>query len=259
MKQSPSRSPYSLRVVVAAVALACSALAVRPSLAQSAQASSAAAKAEQEGDKVFKWIIMHADKPRRTAEAKPAPAPAPAPRAVARVKDEGITERVSPITPPAPRTAAASPTKTPAAAVAAVPALVTDTVAKTAPPAPQPAVTGGAPANDALALAPATTTPQPAPPAPAASEPEEPEEEPLILVKSVDPEFPRSRLSPLGKGTVQVRFEVMPDGKVQNVEVVKSNEPRYNRSATEAVAQWQFKPVHHTQYGAVEMVFNPDE
>jgi TonB family protein len=239
--------------IASAILLAAPLLHAQQSSA-SAQPSSAAkqaeAKAAEEGDKVFKWIIMHAEKPRKATEAKAAavaapaappakhaaaPAPAPAAR---RAKDEGITERVTPLAPAA------------GAAVAASPASAGAPVA-TAAPAPAPAASTP---STALALAPKTSEPPPAP----EPEPEE-EDEPLVMVKSADPEMPRSLLTgQMTKGTVQVRFEVKPDGSVDDVEVVKSTQQKLNRSATTAVSQWRFKPIKHAQYGMVEMVFDPD-
>jgi TonB family protein len=237
--------------IASAILLAAPLLHAQQSSA-SAQPSSAAkqaeAKAAEEGDKVFKWIIMHAEKPRKATEAKAAAvaapaaplakhAAAPAPAPVAhRAKDEGITERVTPLIPPTGAAVAASPASAGAPVATAAPA----------PAASTP--------STALALAPKTTEPPPAP----EPEPEE-EDEPLVMVKSADPEMPRSLLTgQMTKGTVQVRFEVKPDGSVDDVEVVKSTQQKLNRSATTAVSQWRFKPIKHAQYGMVEMVFDPD-
>ena len=63
----------------------------------------------------------------------------------------------------------------------------------------------------------------------------------------------------LGKGSVQVRFEVQPDGSVKDTEVVKTSHHRLNEAAQQAVAQWRFMPLKHVQYGMVELAFNLDE
>jgi protein TonB len=242
----------SLRPVLASLALSTLIAAAHGQASPPAAAASAAhdpalvERAQKEGDKVFKWIIL-ADKPRKAeAKAPPpaAPAPAPAPRAVARVKDEGITERVTPIQPAAAATASA---KAPAPAPAAV--------AVTSPAA---AASSAAPAEPAsqLALAPATTAAVKAPPPP---EPEEEEDLPLELVKQVNPEFPATVMQRLEKGSVRVRFEVQADGSVKGTEVLRTSSNRLNEPAQRAIGQWQFKPLKHVQYGIVELAFNINE
>jgi len=204
-------------------------------------------RAQREADRVYKWILIHADKDRAkkpaVAEAKAAApaAPPPAQKAVARAKDEGITERVAPLNPPlaAPRTAAASAAEAPVQQAAAQPpAAQPSAVADTSPPP-----------EETLALA---TPKVPAKPAP---EPEE-EDQPLVLVHQVDPEFPAAVLRRVQKGSVIVRFEVQPDGSVRQPEVVKTSNGRLNAAALEAVAQWRFKPLKRSQYGMVDLVFD---
>jgi len=62
----------------------------------------------------------------------------------------------------------------------------------------------------------------------------------------------------LHKGSVQVRFEVKPDGTVGRTEVVKTSSARLNQAAVAAVAQWRFMPVRHAQTGIVDLGFNLD-
>ncbi len=211
-------------------------------------------KAHKEGDKVFKWILIHADKPKK-AEAKPAPAPtaaaaaaAPAKPVVARAKGEGITERVAPLDPaPAARTAAAAQAEAKAESqpVATAAAAASGTVP-------------GAPASAAepttLALAPtsagAASVPMPEP------EPEPEDDLPLVLVHQVDPDFPAAVIRRLQKGAVQVRFSVGADGSVKKTDVVKTSNSRLNEAAQQAVAQWRFMPLKHEQAGTVELAFN---
>ena len=88
--------------------------------------------------------------------------------------------------------------------------------------------------------------------------PEEDYEEPLVLAKQIDPEFPGTLMRALRKGSVQVKFTVQPDGSVGPVEVVKTSSVRLNNAATAAVAQWRFMPIRHPQAGIVELGFNLD-
>ncbi|MED5619179.1 energy transducer TonB [Ideonella sp. BN130291] len=207
-----------------------------------------AERAQREGDKVFKWILIHADKPRRSADAKPAAAaaaPATPAKAVARVKDEGIVERVTPVAPTAKAPAAASPSANAAPTAAAAPAAGGAATAAAAAPAST---------DTTLALAaPAAASATVALPVP---EPEPEEDLPLMLVHQVEPEFPVSVLRRIQKGSVHVRFEVQPDGTVKQTEVLKTSSARLNQAAQEAVAQWRFMPLKHTQFGVVELAFN---
>jgi TonB family protein len=236
----------SLALPVSAVALACGlscaamaprAFAQAAAPAPSASNADANERASREGDKVFKWILMHSDKPRKPVkEAAPpakeapareakSPAPAePAPKTAAtRAADKPAPQAAAPV-------AAASPAAKPAASAAPVPF---------EPPATQTA-----------ALAKSTAG---APPPP-----EDEGDEPLVLKSQVDPEFPGALVRNLRKGTVQVKFSVQPDGKVEGVEVVKTTNARLNQAAMNAVQQWRFQPLRHAQMGIVELGFNLD-
>jgi len=262
MQQSPPRHPSLSAIRGLAVWVALSAASAAQAQAQAPAPTAnpndpaAAERAHREGDKVFKWILIHADKPRRAdakgAEGKApeakaagdkpaatAAAPAaPAPRPVARVKDEGITERVTPMQ------VAAVPARTDAPAAA--PASAAPTGSTLGSPA-APASSGGT----TLALAAPGGAPIPDP------EPEpEDDDVPLTLVRQVDPEFPGAAMRRLQKGMVRVRFEVKPDGSVKETEVLKSSSASLNQAAQQAVAQWRFMPLKHVQYGIVELAFN---
>jgi TonB family protein len=217
-------------------------------------------RAKRDADKVFKWIMIHSDKPRKSAaaeppkaEAKPAAAPATttaaaAPRAAAKPKvdDSPIVERVTPISASAAPGAAARPAGTAVAALA---------------PRPAPASAALPPqlsASDAdLALATASAAAgRTAAPSTDTSELAEDDEEELVLLKQVQPEFPAMVVRQLLKGAVQVRFEVKPDGEVGQTEVVKTSSNRLNSAAMRAVAQWKFQPVKKAQHAIVELAFN---
>lgn len=182
-------------------------------------------RAQRDADKVFQWIKIHSDKPRRVRdekEAKPAPAAAvaatPAPRPAARPAPEPRAVAT---------TAAPLPNPEPVAPAAVEAALISAAVAKAAaaavPPAPEPE-----------------------------------EDDPLVFVHQVEPEFSRMAMRFLNKGSVQVRFEVKPDGTVGRTEVVKSSSTRLNQAAIAAVAQWRFQPLRHAQTGIVDLGFNLD-
>jgi TonB family protein len=233
-------------------------IAAAPVWAQQADAAdparaAAVERAQREADKVYKWILIHADRPKKSTEAKPAQAVAvPAPKPVARARGEGITERVTPLEPaPAVARAAASTPPQPAATPqqpASASASAEPAVASAAPSASMPVAEAPAAPASSLALAAPTAIETP--------KPEPAEDMPLVLVHQVDPDFPSAIVRRLQKGSVQVRFEVQPDGSVKQPEVVKSSHARLNPAALEAVAQWRFQPVRHAQYGIVELVFD---
>jgi TonB family protein len=242
------------------------ALALAPLLAAAQAASEPAAggdaaaleRAKRDADKVFKWIMIHSDKPRKSAvaDAKPAPAPAPAPTTTAataprpapkpKVEDSGIVERVTPIGAAAPA-ARAPGAPTAVAALAPKPAAAS---------AASPAQLSASDAALALATASAAAGRTAPPPLPTAGELEDDDDEPLVLVKQVEPEFTPATMRKLLKGSVQVRFEVKPDGEVGQTEVVKTTSARLNEAAMRAVAQWKFQPVKKAQHGVVELAFN---
>ncbi len=91
----------------------------------------------------------------------------------------------------------------------------------------------------------------------AAAEPEEPDE-PLTLTQANEPEFPVNMMRRLRKGTVQVRFDVQPDGSVANVVVVQTSNRGLNQSAIEAVSGWRFKPVRSPRSAVVDLGFDLD-
>lgn len=93
--------------------------------------------------------------------------------------------------------------------------------------------------------------------APAAAEPEEPDE-PLTLTQADEPEFPVNMMRRLRKGSVQVRFDVQPDGSVANVVVVQTTNRGLNPAAIEAVSGWRFKPVRSPRSAVVDLGFDLD-
>jgi protein TonB len=87
--------------------------------------------------------------------------------------------------------------------------------------------------------------------------PEEPDQG-LVMIKSVDPEFPMNVMRRLRKGEVEVRFEVAADGQVESVSVEKSTHKSLEPAALEAVRQWRFKPGPRGHTALVALAFNMD-
>lgn len=212
--------------------------------AQSAPAAAASApsdRAQRDADKVFRMILMHADKPRRAAARDDKAAAAPAPGAAA--------SRTAPPARPAGEAAAtpdkpvevvvAAPTSVPPPAVAAsvAEAPPVEAPTPTAPVAPLTAAAAAAPAHGAL------------------PEPAVPKNTKLELIQSEEPVFPSRLVRQLGNGAVVVRFDVRPDGTVVQPEVVRSSHRGLNAAAVAAVSAWRFKPVSETAQGIVELKF----
>jgi len=246
--------------VLAALAVALPSHAQPVAVPEPASADPAALdRAKRDADKVFKWILIHADKPRKNNEAKAAevkpaaPAPAPArtaaaPAAPRKSDDTGIVERVTPLpvaAAPRPGQRASAPSE----AMAAAPA---PTDVSQARGTPASAAEANQPTVLAMAAPRATAPSLPVPPA----ELDEDEDQPLELVKQVEPDFPPSVMRKLTRGSVHVRFEVLPDGSVGQMNVVKTTSNRLNTAALDALAKWRFKPLRKAQTGVVELAFN---
>jgi TonB family protein len=227
----------------ACAAAACSWFAA-PAAAQSAAAASApgadispAERAQRDADKVFRWILIHSDKPRSKAAAKdekPAAAVAP----VARSK---------PAARPAP---AKADEPAPVAAAKAAPV-----AAASAPPPPR-AEAAATPAPPATAAVRSTPTAAVEPAAVVTAPAEVIVEEALVPLSQVEPKLPSNVQRGSRNGEVQVRFTVLPDGSVAEPKVASSSNPRLNSAALAAVAQWRFAPLRKAQTGTVELVFN---
>ena len=204
--------------------------------------SAASERAKREGDKVFQWIRIHSDKPRKAAAAPVAaekPIAAAAPPAVkvvaktaAKPTETGITETARPLS-----TAAGRSDSPPAPS-------------RTSQPLPEPVTQQVAAKTDASAplVASSATSPQV----------EIEEDVPLTPTFRSEPEFPGALMRTLRKGLVQVAFTVKPDGTVSEVHAVSSTHPRLASSAVATVEQWKFKPVRHAQQAIVDLGFNLD-
>lgn len=225
-------------------------------------------RTKRAAEKVFQWIKLHGEQPRKPARAdaraEATPRPADKPR------DEVPTvKRTASPRDDSPKSAAvqeSAPTRSPRAAAAAPPADPPATLTVTPVPA-EPAERSAAATAPAVA-APAQTVELPPaqrvlPPAQEpptvpmeAALPQAPDE--LVLVRRVDPTFGATLMRQLRRGTAEVRFEVLPDGTVGSVEVINSTSPRLHTAAVEAVRQWRFQPMRQARTAAVELGFNLD-
>ncbi|MEK8032314.1 energy transducer TonB [Ideonella sp. DXS29W] len=230
------------------------------------------------------WIRLNAQKNDSAAPAKPAPR-------ITEVKPVAAAPRPTPAPPPSALPATSPPTATATAAAAPVNTPPTSTAPATsvasngagmpastgaaAPVTPAPNVAANAAAalsNPApqgvgaaagLAAGAGMATPSAASQATEAARtatapPEEPDDSPLALIKADEPEFPITVMRRLRKGTVQVRFDVMPDGSVSNAAVVNTTHRSLNEAALEAVAGWRFQPVRAARTAVVDLGFDLD-
>jgi TonB family protein len=241
--QSSRHGRFS-RAAVGGLAALLAAAAALHAQAQGAAAGSPvpSERVQRDADSVYRWILIQADKPRKAKdEAKPAPAvAAPVP-----VKQAPRTARAEPAADkPRPVPAQPAPAEPVAAAAPAQPA------SQAAEPAVVPAAAGAEARVAAIAPPPAS--------APARDVAEAEEDEPLVLLRQVDPAFPAPTMRRLRKGSVRVRFDVRPDGAVDRAEVLKTSHASLNTAATEAVAQWKFQPLRHAQSGVVDLQFDLD-
>lgn len=240
--------------------IACMALAVcfplLPATAQTVTPSSTSAsspsaemtpaeRAKRDAENVFRWITIHADKPRK---ADKPPAKEEKPPTVVRVKA------------PAAAPVAAAPAPTPSSATAAAPIVATSSAATkpeaTTLPAATPASTP--PAAELVAQRAAVSAPSAAVgnALPTAAAVEEEAADTLTPLAQAEPKFPIALVRSLRTGQVQVRFTVLTDGSVSEATVVNSTHARLNPAALAAVAQWRFAPVHKPQQGVVDLGFN---
>jgi len=253
MKSSSLAGSRGLR---AALMLCCAAgiLATGVVRAQSAGVPPAPAdqtsadRAKRDADKVFQWILLQSDKPRKTRDSSAAKGQGNASASASTNSNSSTTASAAPAAPKAAAPVRSEPTVAARDTSAPKPALATVTAA--------PSSTLAA---AAATVAPAIPTPSTATLAAAASAPEDDDvDEPLVVVKQVQPEFGLNNLRTLRKGTVQVRFVVQPDGSVDEVGVMKTTSARLNAAAIAAMSQWKFKPIHHAQDAAIELGFNID-
>lgn len=209
-----------------------------PAAAASAVELTPAERAKRDAEKVFHWITIHGDKPRKPVVAVKEEKPP----TVVRLKPPATV--VAPATAPAATTVAAAPPPKPEV-IAAVPA---------APPAVADTAAPSAPAKASLS-APSAASITSAPPVVV----EDDASDTLVPVTQSEPKFPINLVRTLRSGQVQVRFTVQTDGSVAEPVVVTSSNPRLNPAALAAVSQWRFAPVRKSQQGIVDLGFTAPE
>jgi len=226
-------------------------------------------RAKRDADKVFHWIMIQGDRTRKaptkdpkdikdTKDAKDAkderpvakPTRVAAPEAVqARPKAEAVAA-AEPISLKPAGKSAEKPSDM--AAKTAVPAAVADASKSDAPRTVAPKA--DAPKADDARLA--RIDPASRGAAAPALELSDDAPQGLVALAQPAPQFPLNVMRTLRRGTVQVQFNVLTDGSVANLEVLKTTNARINAAALEAIGQWRFQPVSKVQTGAVEVGFN---
>ena len=209
------------------------ALASAPAVAASAAELTPAERAKRDAEKVFHWITIHGDKPRKPVVAVKEEKPP----TVVRLKPPAPVATPATAAAPAATTLAAAPTPKPevSAAVPVAPLPVSPTAAGTA-----------SPSAAAITSAPPVVV-------------EDDASDTLVAVTQFEPKFPINLVRTLRSGQVQVRFTVLTDGSVVEPAVVTSSNPRLNPAALAAVSQWRFAPVRKPQQGIVDLGFTaPD-
>ena len=206
-----------------------------------------AERAKRDGDKVFHWILIHGDKPRKPV-ATVTPKEDKAPPAVARAKPaaRAPSGRADEAAVETSNASAAPLVAAPRASLAPAPASA---------PTPDPTATRATSAN----LASAALT---APAALAATAPppvEDDSPDTLTPLSQTEPKFPINVVRALRTGQVRVKFTVQPDGSVADPTVIGTSSARLNPSALAAVAQWRFAPVRKAQQGVVELGFKDEQ
>jgi len=246
-----------------------------PAAASAPTGSASAAKwAQRETDMVFRWILVQRENPKRWSSDAPASAAAASGAASRSPAPMHVPPATAVATAPAPPLAAARPTAPKAsAAVARTSAAVERPRAPEAAKIPPSAKDALATASSDAEAAPPDVLSEPAqvahgglaPSAVAAStslqdsQPEGQEDLPLVIRVQVDPKFSPRVLAHLGKGKVEVHFEVAPDGSVSQATVSESSHARLNGPVLHAVTQWKFEPLHHAQPGAAVLAFDVEQ
>ncbi len=205
-----------------------------------------AERAKRDGDKVFHWILIHGDKPRKPV-ATVTPKEDKAPPAIARVKSaaRAPSGRADEAAVETSNASAAPLVAAPRASLAPAPASA---------PTPDPTATRATSAN----LASAALT-APAAPAATAAPVEDDSPDTLTPLSQAEPKFPINVVRALRTGQVRVKFTVQPDGSVADPTVIGTSSVRLNPSALAAVAQWRFAPVRKAQQGVVELGFKDEQ
>ena len=200
-------------------------------------------RAKRDADKVYELIRMHADRPRKAPT--PVVAPAHAPAATSEVEQPTRPAVVAlTATPRLPATATSARMTDPSGAghgglapAVALSALTAPVHAKEVTLKQVSVPAEAMPRGGAAAVASKATAPT------------------LVLLSSVEPDFPRQLTRRLGQGSVVVNFEVLPDGTVGATHIEKSRHAGLNEAALAAVAAWRFKPIGTATAAVTELRF----
>jgi TonB family protein len=244
-------------VLMLAGASMCAAGHAQASAAPTLAAASGAAsdRAQRESERTLYWIRVLADKPAVPKATERRPAALAAPKG-SRSGDAAAVASEAPLPSrgkTAPSVVGARSTATGADGGARPADMASDELGARAA---SPVHVSARP--DATA-APTPTVSDPGPDQDVIATPEIDEPDPgLIMTKSADPKFPLSAMHRLRQGEVEVRFEVDPNGRVEDASVVKTSSPTLNNAALDAVRQWQFRPTPHGHTAVVDLAFNLD-
>lgn len=231
---------------------------------------SAAERAERDANKVFQWIRINADKAaaaekaaaaaerhaadkeraEKLAAEKAAEKATAADRAIAAERASAARLALAKQGAKPEQTPAPTPAPMPTATAAAMPA-----AAPTATASVEPSALDGA---KLAAASPVLQPPAPATKPAPAPKPEPEPEVPLNLIEKIDPEFPRSLMSSVREGVVEVRFTVQPNGTVTGAEAVKTSHRKLASAAVDAVSRWRFSPLPKAREATVEIGFRAE-
>lgn len=80
----------------------------------------------------------------------------------------------------------------------------------------------------------------------------------IIPVSQVAPVPGRNVMRDVSKALVRVAFDINMDGKTSGVEIVSSNNRKFNSAVVEAVAQWRFKPIDEAVRVETEIAYSAE-
>jgi len=256
-RTAPSRPRFARdaaprRAIGALIVAAGASVGCLSAFAQTASSSASevapSERAKRDADKVFHWIMIQGDRSRK---------PAAAARDSKDSRDDRPVARPVKLAVPEPAQARAKPETTVAAAEPVEAKAMVKPAERTvaaAQPIAAPAVVADEPKTNTAASV--RVEPEPAPVAAPAVDLSESPSQALVALAQPAPQFSPNLMRSLRRGSVQVRFNVQPDGSVANLEVLRTSSPRLNSAALEAIAQWRFQPVGKMQAGEVEVGFD---
>jgi TonB family protein len=182
---------------------------------------------KRQADNPYKWILIMDDKPRPK-------------------KDEAVAKDRKPAVPAATSVAAPRPERAAPAAPAAASAPAAS-IAAVQQPVPSSPLLDPAPPPSPTPLA--ATTPQ--------LSQSLVEEEPLKLVRQVQPEMTRQiAAADIKQGSVTAKFMVNADGSVGDAQIVTSTNRVLNSPVLAALRQWRYEPRKEPREAQVEFAFD---